>query len=82
MYLKYSFIRKRAKKNVQKREKSAKRASQNFLDPIQKRASSRSVQLEAVQLKALLYRTMQIHIMRGPSNIFTFHMNTSQLVLL
>ena len=32
-----------------------KRASQNFLDPIQKGASSRSVQLEAVQLNALLY---------------------------
>ena len=32
-----------------------KRASQIFLDPIQKRASSRSVQLEAMLLKALLY---------------------------
>ena len=32
-----------------------KRASQGFLDPIQKRALSRSVQLEAVYLKALLY---------------------------
>ena len=32
-----------------------KRASQGFLDPIQKRAVSRSVQLEAVYLEALLY---------------------------
>ena len=32
-----------------------KHASQTFLDPIQKHASSRSVQLEAVLLKALLY---------------------------
>ena len=31
------------------------RASQMFLDPIQKRALSRSVQLEAVRLEALLY---------------------------
>ena len=31
-----------------------KRASQNFLDPIQNRALSRSVQLEAVYLEALL----------------------------
>ena len=31
-----------------------KRASQGFLDPIQKRALSRSVQLEAVYLEALL----------------------------
>ena len=32
-----------------------KRASQGFLDPIQNRALSRSVQLEAVYLEALLY---------------------------
>ena len=32
-----------------------KRASQGFLDPIQKRALSRSVLLEAVYLEALLY---------------------------
>ena len=38
-------------KNVQKR------ASQIFLDPIQKRAPARSVQLEAVYLEALLYIT-------------------------
>ena len=31
-----------------------KHAFQSFLDPIQKRASSRSMQLETVQLKALL----------------------------
>ena len=44
--------------NVQKRaakvKKTKKRASQGFLDPIQKRALSRSVQLEAVYLEALL----------------------------
>ena len=42
MHLKYQFIKKRA--------------SQGFLDPIQKRALSRSVQLEAVYLEALLYQ--------------------------
>ena len=46
-------------KNVQKCAKSCKnvqkRASQIFLDPIQKRAPARSVQLEAVYLEALLY---------------------------
>ena len=43
-------------KNVQKTFKNMqKRAFQIFLDPIQKRASSRSVQLEAVYLEALLY---------------------------
>jgi hypothetical protein len=47
MHLKYSFIKKTCK-NVQKRE------SQIFLDPIQKRAPARSVQLEAVYLEALL----------------------------
>ena len=45
-------------KNVQKRAKSCKNmqkhASQIFLDPIQKRAPARSVQLEAVYLEALL----------------------------
>ena len=43
--------KKRAKtcKNVQKH------ASQMFLDPIQKRALSRSVHLEAVYFEALLY---------------------------
>ena len=50
-------VQKRAKlcKNVQKRAKNVqKRASQIFLDPIQKRAPARSVQLEAVYLEALL----------------------------
>ena len=43
------------KKNVHLKEQFIKkRASQSFLDPIQKRALSRSVQLEAVYLKALL----------------------------
>ena len=65
VHLKYSFIKKTCKnvqkraKNVQKRAKTCKNvqkcAPQVFLDPIQKRASSRSVQLEAVLLKALLY---------------------------
>ena len=36
-----------------------KRASQGFLDPIQKRALSRSVQLEAVYLEALLYKAIK-----------------------
>ena len=48
VHFKFSFLKKTCK-NVQKR------ASQVVLDPIQKRASSRSVQLEAVLLKALLY---------------------------
>ena len=68
VYLKYSFIKKTCKnvqkrvktcKNVQKCAKSCKnmqkRASQIFLDPIQKRALSRSVHLEAVYLEALSY---------------------------
>ena len=46
-------------KNVQNVQKTCKnvqkRASQVFLDPIQKRALSRSVHLEAVYLEALLY---------------------------
>ena len=58
-------VQKRAKtcKNVQKRAKTCKnvqkRASQMFLDPIQKRALSRSVHLEAVYLEALLYKQNQ-----------------------
>ena len=47
VHLKFSFTKKTCK-NVQKR------ASQIFLDPIQKRALSRSVHLEAVYLEALL----------------------------
>ena len=50
-------VQKRAK-NVQKRAANVdlikKRASQGFLDPIQNRALSRSVQLKAVYLEALL----------------------------
>ena len=42
-----------------------KRASQVFLDPIQNRALSRSVQLEAVYLEALLYLKNQ----RAPSKL-------------
>jgi hypothetical protein len=48
VHLKYSFIKKTCK-NVQKH------ASHIFWDPTQKHASSKPVQLEAVQLKALLY---------------------------
>ena len=58
-------VQKRAKtcKNMQKRASQVliyqkiaqKRAPQIFLDPIQKRAPARSVQLEAVYLEALLY---------------------------
>ena len=64
MLLKYQFIKKRAsQKNWERKFKNRasqvellkKRASQVFLDPIQNRALSRSVQLEAVYLEALLY---------------------------
>ena len=44
-------------------QKCAKMCTSKFLDPIQKRASSRSVQLEAVQLKALLYFTILLTLM-------------------
>ena len=51
VYLKFSYA-----KNVQKTCKNVqKRAFQMFLNPIQKRELSRSVQLEAVYLEALLY---------------------------
>ena len=43
-------------KNVQKR------ASQIFLDPIQKRAPARSVQLEAVYLEALLAAAVCLYL--------------------
>ena len=43
-----------------------KRASQGFLDPIQKRARSRSVQLEAVYLEALLYQFFEALFSRLP----------------
>ena len=39
------------------------RSAQNFLDPIQKRASARSVQLEAMYLEDLLYES--IHVVQG-----------------
>ena len=56
MYLKQIFIKIRAsQKNVNlKQQFIKKQVSQGFLDPIQKRALSRSVQLEAVYLEALL----------------------------
>ena len=56
------FIKIRAsQKNVHlKQQFIKKRASQGFLDPIQKRALSRSVQLEAVYLEALLYGVKNI----------------------
>ena len=54
-YQKTCISRSHLPKNVQKRAKNVqKRASQMFLDPIQKRALSRSVHLEAVYLEALL----------------------------
>ena len=66
VYLKYSLTKKRAKKVQKSAEtgiKVQKRCISNFLDPIQKRASSRSLQLEAVQLKALLYFTILLTLM-------------------
>ena len=41
-------------------------ASQGFLDPIQKRALSRSVHLEAVYLEALLYNVIMFLTFLGP----------------
>ena len=59
-YQKTCISRSHLPKNVQKRAKTVqKRASQSFLDPIQKRALSRSVHLEAVYLEALLYSDNQ-----------------------
>ena len=59
IYQKTCISRSHLPKNVQKRAKNVqnvqKRASQMFLDPIQKLALSRSVHLEAVYLEALLY---------------------------
>ena len=48
-------LSKNVQKRVSKEKNIKKRASQVFLDPIQNRALSRSVQLEAVYLEALLY---------------------------
>jgi hypothetical protein len=47
-----------------------KRASQVFLDPIQNRALSRSVQLEAVYLEALLYFIVQPMRLKAFSVLF------------
>ena len=47
-------IRASLKKRASQATIYQKRASQGFVDPIQKRALSRSVQLEAVYLEALL----------------------------
>ena len=47
---------------------SKKRASQGFLDPIQKRALSRSVQLEAVYLEALLYDNLPSSVIHTKSH--------------
>ena len=64
MHLKEQLIKKRAsqmffetKSKIRASQVTIhqKRASQIFLDPIQKRALSRFVQLEAVYLEALLY---------------------------
>ena len=53
--------RSHLQKNGQKRAKNVqKRASLMFLDPIQKRALSRPVHLEAVYLEALLYIGIQL----------------------
>ena len=69
MLLKYQFIKKRAsQKNWERKFKNRasqvellkKRASQVFLDPIQNRALSRSVQLEVVYLEALLHLTIKL----------------------
>ena len=62
----------RRAKNVQKRAANVdlikKRASQGFLDPIQNRALSRSVQLKAVYLEALLYLETKMKEVKGLSN--------------
>ena len=74
VHLKYLLTKKRASqgliyqktcKNVQKTCKNVqKRASQMFLDPIQKRALSRSVHLEVVYLESLLYLNWKTHLER------------------
>ena len=75
VYLKVSYTRKRAKtcKNVNKTCKNVqKRASQMFLDPIQKRALSRSVHLEAVYLEALLYSLMAWNFQIGTLQVWSY----------
>ena len=63
VHLKKEFIKKRASQKILGKKSKIrasqvkvikKRVSQIFLDPIQKRALSRSVQLEAVYLEAVL----------------------------
>ena len=49
------FVYLKDKKRASMYKNVQKRALKVFLGPIQKRASSRSVQLEAVRFKALLY---------------------------
>ena len=70
MHLKVSFSKKHAKtckKRAKTFKKVQKSASQMILDPILKRALSRSMHLEAVYLKALLYivifkkKSMSLH---------------------
>jgi hypothetical protein len=48
-------------KGVQKRSKTC---ISNFFDPIQKRASLRSMQLEAMQLEAMQLEAMQLEAMQ------------------
>ena len=50
-----------------------KRASQIFLDPIQKHASSRSVQLKVVLLKALLYFNSILYSYKLDDFIFQYY---------
>ena len=50
-----NFLGKKSKIRASQVKFIKKRVSQKILDPIQKRALSRSVQLEAVYLEALLY---------------------------
>ena len=61
-----------SQKNVHlKWQFTKKRASQIFLDPIQKRALSRSVQLEAVYLEALLYLVTSDSLLVAVTTVLT-----------
>ena len=66
MHLKKIFIKICAsqKKRASHQQFIKKHASQGFLDPIQKHALSRSVQLEVVYVKALLYLQMTLFCYR------------------
>ena len=55
VHLKYLFIKKTVHLKFSFTKNVQKRAPQIFLDPIQKRALLRFMQLEAVYLEALLY---------------------------